>query len=93
MLPEVTYQSGDTSLGPGDRLILFSDGLVGATNSKGLEFRHERIERAVRDHADLPPDELKREILGQLAGFMGSEQLQDDLTLLIVEVPAKQDQR
>jgi serine phosphatase RsbU (regulator of sigma subunit) len=86
-LPQAAYQKGDTSLNPGDLLVLFSDGVVEAANAKGLEFGQEGIEKVIRDHADLPPNELKQEILGQLATFMGSEALQDDMTLLIVRVP------
>lgn len=67
--------------------MLFSDGLVEATDSKEDEFGQKRIEAVIRDHAHLPPDELKQEILRQLATFMGSEALHDDMTLLIVRVP------
>lgn len=87
LLPEASYRSGDTILDPGDVLVLFSDGVVEATNSEGIEFGEKRIEDVIREHADLAPEELKREILGQLAAFMGSATLHDDLTLLIVKVP------
>ena len=87
LLPDAVYQSGDANLNSGDLLVLFSDGLVEAENSNGVEFGQERIEEVIRDNADLPPDELKQRVLGQLGTFMGSEALQDDMTLLIVRVP------
>jgi len=46
VLPETAYQKGDRKLGPGDLLVLFSDGVVEAANSKGVEFGQERIENS-----------------------------------------------
>ena len=87
LLPQASYKKGDTSLEAGDLLVLFSDGVVEAANSKGVEFGQEGVERVIRDHPDLSSDELKQEILSQLASFMGPETFQDDMTLLIVGVP------
>ncbi len=84
LLPGATYEKGDTELRPGDLLVLFSDGVVEAASSDGVEFGQQRIEDALREHADLLPGRLKEEILRRLTLFRGSEPLHDDLTLLIV---------
>ncbi len=87
LLPGAKYRKGEAQFAAGDLLVVFSDGVVEAANATGLEFGQERIEEALREHAGLPPAELKQEILSRLRAFLGSAPLQDDLTLLIVRAP------
>lgn len=86
VLPGATYTPGTASFRPDDLLVLYSDGVVEATNSDDAEFGDERLEEILTQHADLSPVELKQEVLGQLRDFLGREELQDDLTLLIVRI-------
>ncbi len=90
LLPGATYQKGRLSLRQGDLLVLYSDGLVEATNSEDVEFGEGRLQDILEQHSDLAPTDLKQEILSQLKAFLGHESLHDDLTLLIVKVRSSQ---
>ena len=46
LLPSVTYESGRRKLSPGDRLVLFTDGVTEAENGQGEFFGDERLESA-----------------------------------------------
>jgi serine phosphatase RsbU (regulator of sigma subunit) len=76
----------EASLEPGDRVLLFSDGVVEARSPEGEFFGIERlIEMLVREesHQQPPPETLRRLILAVLEHQHGM--LQDDATLLLLE--------
>jgi len=69
----------------GARLLLYSDGLVEATDGDGEPFTYERLARVVEESATLDGGELEAAILAALDRHVGGRPLDDDLTLLVVE--------
>lgn len=78
--PTVTIQ-----FDPGDRLILFTDGIVEARSPEGGFYREERLWSRVHNGRGLPVDRLVADILDDLAGFTGGRPPDDDRALLAVE--------
>ncbi|HYC62090.1 MAG TPA: SpoIIE family protein phosphatase [Thermoanaerobaculia bacterium] len=79
------YQERELALLPGDRLVLFTDGVSEATDAAGEQFSEERIEELVADSRELDANELQRTIVDAASSFAGGE-LEDDLTLVVVRV-------
>jgi phosphoserine phosphatase RsbU/P len=79
------YESGSAQLAPGDRVILFTDGVTEACSPAGDEFGEARLLRLLEDHGHLSADELQAKILTTVAGFSGGR-WQDDATLLVLAV-------
>lgn len=76
----------EASLEPGDRILMFSDGVVEARSPEGDFFGTERlIDLLVRQesHQQAPPETLRRLIVAVLEHQHGA--LQDDATLLLLE--------
>lgn len=76
----------ETSLEPGDRLLLFSDGVVEARSTGGDFFGLERlVDLLTREESggQAPPETLRRLILAVLEHQ--DDMLQDDATLLLLE--------
>ncbi len=74
------------SLQPGDRILMFSDGVVEARSPEGAFFGTDRlIDLLVREESrqQPPPETLRRLILAVLDHQRGA--LQDDATLLLLE--------
>ena len=69
----------------GARILLYSDGLVEATDESGEPFSYERLARLVEEGADLAGGELEISILAALDRVTGGAPLADDLTVLVVE--------
>jgi phosphoserine phosphatase RsbU/P len=80
-----TYKACETTLEPGDTLVLYSDGVTEAENHRGQPFEESGLERVVDlHHAENPPD-LARTILRVVEVHAQETYLADDLTLLVVK--------
>lgn len=79
------YEPVRFQVGPGDRLMLYSDGLVEAHNPAGEIFSEERLLDLVRAHADASTETLLERIDATVRGWHGSESLEDDLSILVLE--------
>jgi len=87
VLEAARYSVEQTPAAPGDILVLFSDGLVEATNGAGEFFGDDRLLAAVRQSADLPARTLVDAVLSAVRTFTGGRPAEDDQTLLIVRLP------
>jgi sigma-B regulation protein RsbU (phosphoserine phosphatase) len=79
------YELGSAQLSPGDRVVLFTDGVTEACNAEGEEFGEARLLRLLEDHRTLSADQLQAKILAVVAEFSGGR-WQDDATLLVLAV-------
>ena len=80
-----TFEAGTAALGPGDRLVLYTDGVVEPTDEDDREFGTDRLEAAVRGAAGRPAAEALRSVIDATRAFAGREDYDDDFTLVVVE--------
>jgi serine phosphatase RsbU (regulator of sigma subunit) len=85
MLPFASYERLEFDLGPGDRLFIYSDGLVEAEDQDGEQFSEARLRTLVRDAAAEPSSLLLGKLDDVLRTWRGSETLDDDLSVLMLE--------
>ncbi|HEV2721271.1 MAG TPA: PP2C family protein-serine/threonine phosphatase, partial [Thermoanaerobaculia bacterium] len=71
-------------LAPGDRLILYSDGLIEAVDDDGDPFGFERFEQVLRDHGAKSAEEIKKTLLNSVRKFTRNRPPEDDQTLVVV---------
>jgi serine phosphatase RsbU (regulator of sigma subunit) len=79
---ESGYEEREVALMPGDRLVLFTDGVSEASGGDGEMFGEPRIEQLVATNRNLGALELQQTIAGAATAFSGGE-LDDDLTLVV----------
>ncbi len=84
VIPVADYRQGTVDFQAGDLLVLYSDGVVEAANAEDEEFGEERMGAIIQANHSRSAAEIRDEILRQVRLFLGGEQLQDDLTLLVV---------
>lgn len=68
----------------GDRLILYSDGLIEAVDDNGEPFGFERFEQTIRDHGHAGADDIKKAILHAVKKFTHNRPPEDDQTMVVV---------
>ena len=86
MFPEIAYESQRVRLDPGDRLILYSDGVTECQNQKG-DLSGETQLRAAID-ADTGVGPKLTDILGaNLREWRGQHDFEDDISVLVLERP------
>jgi len=68
----------------GDILFLYTDGIIEATNSEGEEFGYERLSNYLEENSEKKPKEIQDGLIKYLYKFIGSENLEDDYTALII---------
>jgi len=83
---DAQYQSGRVVLAPGDWLVIFTDGVVEAMNTRGDEYGEQRLLADVATGTDATPAEMMRRILASLDGFVGNTPQHDDVTCLLLKV-------
>ena len=81
-----TFATASHPLLPGDRLMLYTDGLIEAANTQGEFFNEHRLYAALRDTAQLSPLDAADRILSSVQQWAHSQE--DDLTLLICDYRA-----
>jgi sigma-B regulation protein RsbU (phosphoserine phosphatase) len=82
---EQSFGLGTVDLAPGDRLVLFTDGVTEASNREGEEFGERRLLSLLEEHRALSANAIKEKIAAAISEFSGGH-LTDDATLLILAV-------
>jgi sigma-B regulation protein RsbU (phosphoserine phosphatase) len=73
-------------LGPGDLIMLFTDGISEAMNPGDECFGEERLGELIDEHGHLPFEELRERILREIRLFVGTASQHDDMTMLLLKV-------
>jgi sigma-B regulation protein RsbU (phosphoserine phosphatase) len=81
-----TYDEKVTRLNYGDRIILYTDGIPEAVNESRREYSNRRLEEVIIRQKDLPLEDFVDSIIEDVQRFVGSVQLEDDITLLVIEL-------
>jgi len=77
------YPESESMFCPGDKLLLFSDGIIEAENRMAEAFGTVRFCQVLQEGRLLNPEQLKDLLLDEARRFTGNGEFEDDVTLLI----------
>jgi serine phosphatase RsbU (regulator of sigma subunit)/CHASE1-domain containing sensor protein/anti-sigma regulatory factor (Ser/Thr protein kinase) len=86
LMPDMPYEEKEAVLAAGDDLLLYSDGLVEAHDTKGDMFGFPRLRRLIMAQSTGSGEELIDVLLAELTSFTGTDaEQEDDITLVTLE--------
>jgi sigma-B regulation protein RsbU (phosphoserine phosphatase) len=81
------YPVCDMPISPGDRFLLYTDGVIEPENASGDSFGHCKLDQVVQKNQSLPPSELVDQLLLEIRKCQpASVAQQDDITLIVIDV-------
>ncbi|TGK41384.1 trifunctional serine/threonine-protein kinase/ATP-binding protein/SpoIIE family protein phosphatase [Leptospira andrefontaineae] len=80
------YRTEEYKIESGDRIFLFSDGIYEQFDEDKLEYGEERFVHSIRTNAQFEPQIQAERILSDLQNFISKSSIQDDITLLILDI-------
>lgn len=83
--PGMTYDEETTTLMPGERLLLYSDGIIACVNKKDVAYSLERLQEIIKAHAGQPIKMALRAVQEDLELWREGLDYPDDISLLLVE--------
>ena len=87
MMEALTWTEEEVALAPGDRVIMYTDGVTEAADASGEMYGEDRL-YAVLDAlpGDLSAPVIVDRVLAELRGFLGETEPGDDITVLALRV-------
>jgi sigma-B regulation protein RsbU (phosphoserine phosphatase) len=80
------FEAEERSVNVGDRLILYTDGIIEAPNQAGEQFGMARFEESVLSCSDKELGALVEGVIQDLIEFSGNDTFDDDVNLVVCEV-------
>ncbi len=84
ILEDFPYEEQSVELGPGDLIVVYSDGVTEAVNPGQEQFGVDRLRSVVEQHRDEAPSALVDQVIGAVQAHAGAAPQMDDITLVAV---------
>lgn len=81
-----TYGEARSRLDYGDRLILYTDGITESMSPERKEYGLKNFEKSIIQKKEMPLNEFSDAIIDDVRNHIGSAQIIDDITLIVVEL-------
>ena len=85
------FRERTVPLGPDDRLVLYSDGLIEALDDDGEPFGFDRFEETLGAVASRSADEIRTAVLSAVRKFTRNRPPEDDQTLVVLSLDGRRD--
>jgi phosphoserine phosphatase RsbU/P len=85
MFDHSTFNSVDSSLAPGEMLVMYSDGITEAEDPAGRPFEESGLELVVERYAQEEPAEIGVQVLKAVEAHARASRFIDDLTILLLK--------
>jgi phosphoserine phosphatase RsbU/P len=84
LVKQASYEQMEVTLGPGDLLLFYTDGVTEAMNPAGELFGEERLGSWAVTAAGASSLELARDLVARVTAFAGTAPQHDDITIIVI---------
>jgi serine phosphatase RsbU (regulator of sigma subunit) len=84
MFKDIAWEQNTVQLGPGDVLVLYSDGITEAEDAQEDFFEEERLLNVVQANLGRSADGIHDAIMKEVRDFVGTAPQSDDMTLMVL---------
>ena len=85
IFPDNTYEQAEIAIGPGDRVVFYTDGITESRDPAGDEYGEDRLKDAAIRSRTASLEAMKEQLLSEVNAFTGGK-FDDDATLIVVGV-------
>jgi sigma-B regulation protein RsbU (phosphoserine phosphatase) len=85
LIAKASFEEARVDLAPGDLLMIYSDGVTDAINSRDEEFGAERAIDVLKQYRDSSADEVCDRLLATIDAFAGGAPQYDDITMMVMK--------
>lgn len=82
---DVRYEKEEMPINPGDRLLIYSDGISEAMNEQMEQFGDEKLREIVRCSSEDSSSELIEKIIAAVNTHVGDASHNDDMTIIVLK--------
>ncbi|MBN1531618.1 MAG: SpoIIE family protein phosphatase [Spirochaetes bacterium] len=87
LFSEIEIEEREVQLTPGDRIFLYTDGVIDCMDGRGSDFGEGRMKELIRDNVVLSPREFTEKTVEELVRFRGSGKFNDDVAFIVCDIP------
>ena len=85
VMENMSYKSGEISLGKDDLVVFYTDGITEAINSHEDDYGEERLRLIIIKNRDKSSEEIAHAVLDDVNRFCGDEPQFDDITVMVLK--------
>jgi len=86
---EAEFSTGETGIEPGDRIVLYTDGIIEASDKEGILFGKHKLIHCLQEHCTDSPEKLLQVINDSVIAWStnGSKNgPEDDMTCIVLDI-------
>lgn len=85
LMPNIDFTSSNTSMQNGDKMLLFTDGLIEIENSKGEFYDVHRLKKFIQNFGSQTPTTFVEGLIKDVENFSGGHPKKDDIAILCMD--------
>ncbi|MBI4719697.1 MAG: SpoIIE family protein phosphatase [Chitinivibrionia bacterium] len=87
ILADAEFEEKELDLHPGDRVYLYSDGVIEQPNASGEMFGQDRLQALIAGQRSVSLQASLDALVGSLVAWRGSGRFEDDISVVAIEIP------